>query len=374
MAEQDAAEQDAADLQIEELSAGYGAASAPVLHRVSCHAPPGTILTFLGPSGCGKSTLLRVVAGLLAPSAGDVLIDGRSVIGLPPGQRNVALVFQNYALYPHLTVRRNLSLSLEARRVSRPEIARRIDEAAALLGISDFLERKPRALSGGQQQRVALGRALVRAPRLYLLDEPLSNLDALLREEMRSELKSLFRRLGATVLYVTHDQTEALTLSDTIVVLERGQVRQIGAAAEVYRRPADLFVATFVGSPRMNLLRGRTEAGGFETEGVRVPGTPPKTSPAGAEIVLGIRPEDVEVVEERRGESGGIPASVTLVESLGSQNLLTLRARGGSLVLRALAPAPPATTEVALKLPAEHRHWFDAATGELIPGERTTSS
>jgi ABC-type sugar transport system ATPase subunit len=353
----------AADLQIDGISAHYD--EQPVLNRISCHALPGSILTLLGPSGCGKSTLLRVVAGLMAPSSGDVRIDGRSVLGLPPGERDVALVFQNYALYPHLSVRRNLALALESRRVPRPEIGRRIDEAARLLGIGDLLERRPRALSGGQQQRVALGRALVRAPRLYLLDEPLSNLDALLREEMRGELKSLFRRLGSTVLYVTHDQTEALTLSDSIVVLERGEARQVGTPEDVYQRPADLFVANFVGTPRMNLLDGRVSATppGFQVDGMHIPGAAPR--PEGAGLVLGIRPEDVEVVESGAGRgSEVILVTVSLLESLGSHTLLTLRS--GSLVLRALVSSEPTGTEVGVRLPAESRHWFDASTGRRV--------
>jgi multiple sugar transport system ATP-binding protein len=349
----------AAELFVDDLSANYG--SEPVLRRLTCHAAPGTILSLLGPSGCGKSTLLRVVAGLLAPSAGDVRIDGRSVLGLKPGERGVAMVFQNYALYPHLTVRRNLSLALEAQRIAGEEIGRRIDAAAALLGIGELLARKPPSLSGGQQQRVALGRALVRQPRLYLLDEPLSNLDALLREQMRSELKALFQRIGATVLYVTHDQTEALTLSDSIVVLERGEVQQIGAPEAVYHRPANLFVAGFVGTPRMNLLRGRIENGVFAAEGVRMEGAP--TAAAG-EIVLGIRPEDVEIAARGtiRGDES-IPARIALVESLGSQTLLTLAPDAGGGVLRALVQAPPDVSEVEARLPAERRHWFDAATG-----------
>ncbi len=354
----DSAGQSAADLSIDDLSARHG--ELEVLSKVTCRAAPGTILTLLGPSGCGKSTLLRVIAGLHPPASGDVRIDGRSVIALPPGKRDVALVFQNYALYPHLTVRKNLTLALEARRVARLEIARRIEEAAKLLGIADILERKPGALSGGQQQRAALGRALVRVPRLYLLDEPLSNLDALLREEMRSELKTLFRRLGATVVYVTHDQTEALTLADTMVVLERGQVRQAGTPDEIYRYPVNLFVATFVGTPRINVLHGRAEQGGLEVEGIKVPGGAPAAE--GQAVVLGIRPEDVEVVEE--GAAGTLAAEVRLVESLGSQLLLTLAM--GAAVVRALVSIRAPSARVGIRLPPERRHWFEAESGKRI--------
>ncbi len=355
------ARRSAAHLEISEVSAAYG--DDAVLDRVSFTASPGTILTLLGPSGCGKSTLLRVVAGLLSPTAGDVRIDGRSVLDSPPGRRDVAMVFQNYALYPHLSVKRNLSLALEARRIDKKEITRRITEVSGLLGIGDLLMRKPRALSGGQQQRVALGRALVREPRLYLLDEPLSNLDALLREEMRSELKALFRRLGATVLYVTHDQVEALTLADTVVVLERGRVRQVGAPAEVHRQPADLFVATFVGSPRMNLIAGEVSADGFAAHGLRLRG--PVPAPGGTRVMLGIRPEDVQVSRADRAadatEQDGMSARITLNENLGSQVLLTLAV--GDLRIRALVPESPPGERISIRFPASRRHWFDLASG-----------
>ncbi len=261
------------------------------LDGVSFTARPGRVLTLLGPSGCGKSTLLRIVAGLEVPTDGHLTLDGQPLDGVPPGERDVGFVFQNYALYPHLTVARNLSLGLEARRLPRTEIEARIRETAQMLGIAELLARRPGQLSGGQQQRVALGRALARRPRLYLMDEPLSNLDALLREGMRAELKGLFRRLAATVLYVTHDQAEAMSLSDEILLLREGRAIQRAAPLEIYERPADLFTATFIGSPRLTVWRGRVDGGFFVGRAARVP--LPGRFPSARTLDLGVRPEHV---------------------------------------------------------------------------------
>src|SRR5205814_1386223 len=261
--------------------------------------------------------LLRIVAGLEHPTAGTFLLDGRRLDEVPVGRRDVGFVFQNYALYPHLTVEGNLSLSLETRRVPRDEVRARVREIAATLGILELLARRPGQLSGGQQQRVALGRALVRRPQLCLLDEPLSNLDALLREAMRAELKSLFARLGATVIYVTHDQTEAMSLSDDLLVMRSGRILQSGPPLEVYRRPADLFVATFVGSPRMTVWQGRRDGDRLACRGVAVP-LPPGL-PAGGDLSVGIRPEDAELSPTPL--EGGWPAQRSGLESLGSRVL-----------------------------------------------------
>src|SRR5262249_44346801 len=244
------------------------------LDGVSFVARPGRVLALLGPSGCGKSTLLRIVAGLERPTTGRLVLDGEPLDEVPAGERGVGMVFQNYALYPHLTVEGNLSLALEARGMGRAEVQTRVREAAELLGIVEVLRRRPGQLSGGQQQRVALGRALVRRPRLYLLDEPLSNLDALLRESTRAELKTLFGRVDATVMYVTHDQTEAMSLSDDLIVMRSGRILQCGSPLEVYRRPAHVFVATFVGSPGMTVWRGRRDGRDLVCNGVRVPMPP----------------------------------------------------------------------------------------------------
>ena len=329
---------------------------ARALSGVSFGVAPGRVLTLLGPSGCGKSTLLRIVAGLERASEGTLTLDGRRIDELPPGERDVGFVFQNYALYPHLSVARNLSLALEVRRVPKADVERRVQEAATLLGISPLLDRRPGQLSGGQQQRVALGRALVRRPRLYLMDEPLSNLDALLREEMRGELKALFRRLEATVLYVTHDQGEAMALSDEVVVLKDGAVRQCAPPLEVYARPADLFTATFVGSPRMTVWRGRAEGGELLVSLLRIP--LPRGLPARGELWVGVRPEDVEVA----GQSlpGGWEGIVEVAEPMGDRTLVTI-AVGGERI-RALGPSLPASGSVWVRLPPQRLHWFDGAT------------
>jgi multiple sugar transport system ATP-binding protein len=327
------------------------------LQGVSFQARAGQVLALLGPSGCGKSTLLRIVAGLETPTSGRLTLGGQPLDGVPPGRRDVGFVFQNYALYPHLTVARNLSLALEARGVARAEIDERVRATARLLDIHDLLGRRPGQLSGGQQQRVALGRALVRRPRLYLLDEPLSNLDALLREGMRSELKALFRRVGATALYVTHDQAEAMSLADEVAVLRAGRVLQCAPPLVLYRRPAELFVATFVGSPRMTVWRGSREGGGLAVPGgPRVP--VPAGLPGGAELLAGIRPEDVEVGTTPSPDAW--EAERELSEPLGATVLLTLRVGEGRL--RALVSPQDWPERLWVRWPPDRIHWFDAAS------------
>jgi ABC-type sugar transport system ATPase subunit len=333
---------------------------ARALNGVSFMARPGRVLTLLGPSGCGKSTLLRIVAGLEQPSSGTLEADGARLDTVPAGERGVGMVFQNYALYPHLTVEGNLSLALEARRVPRHEISARVRETAELLGIADLLARRPGQLSGGQQQRVALGRALVRRPRFYLLDEPLSNLDALLRESMRTELKSLFARVGATVIYVTHDQTEAMSLSDDLIILRNGRVEQCGPPLEVHRHPGTTFVATFVGSPRMTLWQGRREGDHIQCRGASV--RLPDGMTAAGEISVGIRPEDVEL--SPRPLDGGWPVRRTLLEPLGSKVLVTLGV--GEEVARALADPVDWPETMWMRWPRERLHWFDAGTGRRL--------
>jgi ABC-type sugar transport system ATPase subunit len=323
------------------------------LDGVSFEVREGEVLVLLGPSGCGKSTLLRIIAGLEAPTAGRLTLGGRSLDGVAPGARDVGFVFQTYALYPHLSVARNLSLALEVRGMGRAEVESRVRETARLLGIETLLAKKPGELSGGQQQRVALGRALARRPRLFLMDEPLSNLDALLRDDMRAELKALFRRLGATVVYVTHDQAEAMSLADEVAVMRAGRILQRGAPLDVYRRPADRFVAAFVGSPRMNLWRGRPADGRLAIgDGLCLPAPPG----AAGELEAGLRPEDVEVSESPL--PGGVLARVDVAEPLGPRVLLTLEA-GGARV-RALAASREGGGGVHVRLPAEAVHGFDA--------------
>jgi len=319
----------------------------------------GELLVLVGPSGCGKSTALRCVAGLETVSAGRILLGEREVTGLPPRERDVAMVFQSYALYPHKTVRRNLAFPLEVARRDWAEIARRVEEAARRLGLEALLDRKPGALSGGQRQRVALGRALVREPAAFLLDEPLSNLDAGLRERTRAELALLHRRLGATMLYVTHDQEEAMTLGERIAVLREGRLHQVAPPLEIYRRPADLFVARFIGSPAMNLLPAPLARRLGASQGIR----------------LGVRPQVLELVEPGQGDAD---IRVEVVEPLGDE--LRVHARLESqpddpdalltvcVSARDGGEPPVPDRRLGLRVPREALHAFDAATGRRRGG------
>jgi multiple sugar transport system ATP-binding protein len=306
------------------VSKRYGAVQA--LASVDLDIGDGEFLVLLGPSGCGKSTLLKIIAGLEDPTEGEVYIGGRLANYLRPGERDVAMVFQNYALYPHMTVETNLGFPLRMRRRPKDEVSRQVAEVATLLGLSDKLAKYPDELSGGQRQRVALGRAIIREPVAFLMDEPLSNLDALLRVQMRTELLRLHKRVGRTTVYVTHDQVEAMTMADRIVVLRDGVVQQVGSTAEVYGRPANRFVATFVGSPPMNLFRGRLAAadGALAFVGpVRVPLTrPAPTAASDGELTLGVRPEAIELVGER--DPGALPGVVELIESVGADQYLSV--------------------------------------------------
>ena len=284
----------------------YDRGSAPAVNDFCLEVPDGEFLVLVGPSGCGKSTTLRMVAGLETPTSGEVLIGGKDVTNLPPKDRDIAMVFQNYALYPHMTVAENLGFALKLRGTPKAEIARRVDEVAETLGLKDYLKRLPKALSGGQRQRVALGRAIVRQPAVFLFDEPLSNLDAKMRVEMRSEIVRLHHRLGCTMLYVTHDQTEAMTMGDRIVVMNAGEVQQVDAPMNVYERPANPFVASFIGTPPMNLF-------------------PPGT--IDPDRITGLRPEHIAVEPEESGK--GIEAVVDIVEPLGSETLVHVRTKDG---------------------------------------------
>ncbi len=332
------------------------------LHGVSFDAPGRKILTLLGPSGCGKTTLLRLIAGLETPTSGSLELDGRDLLRVPAGKRDVGFVFQNYALYPHLTVAGNLGLTLEVRGMARSERERKIRETASLLGLETLLDRKPGQLSGGQQQRVALGRALVRQPRLYLLDEPLSNLDAVLRESMRFELKTLLRRVDATAIYVTHDQAEAMSLSDHVAVMRGGEILQYGTPSDVYRRPEQVFVATFVGSPGMTLWNVTRDGAGCRSGDARLPLTPPATSSDA--WLAGIRPEDVEILSS--AQPGAFEATVEGAELMGARTLLTVRS-GGALT-RALVVPDSWSDRVWVRWPADRVHWFDPTTERRIDG------
>jgi ABC-type sugar transport system ATPase subunit len=342
-------------LELRRITKRFGPHTA--LDDVSLDVAAGEFVVLVGPSGCGKSTLLRIAAGLESPDSGDVMLDGVRVNDHEPRARDVALVFQNYALYPHRTVRGNLAFPLQMAGVPRAEIAQRVSETAELLGLDALLERKPATLSGGQMQRVALGRAIIRRPRLFLFDEPLSNLDAKLRAEMRAEIGRLHRRLGVTTLYVTHDQAEAMTMGTRICVLDAGRVEQIGPPLEVYQRPATSFVAGFIGSPAMNLLRGRVQAGAFRAGPLVLPAPAARE---GAELLLGVRPHEARV-------GGTLELSVTLVEELGSETVVRCALDGQELVVVLNGSLPVRAGErLALDLPSDARHWFDARTRARI--------
>ena len=332
----------------------------------------GEFLVLLGPSGCGKSTVLRIIAGLEEPSGGTIRIGDRIVNEVEAKDRDVAMVFQSYALYPHMTVGRNIEFPLRARRVARDERTQRVAEAARVVGLGDLLDRKPGQLSGGQRQRVALARAIVRRPDAFLMDEPLSNLDAKLRVQTRAELVELQRSLGATVIYVTHDQVEAMTMGHRVAVLDHGVLQQLDAPQQVYARPANLFVARFIGTPPMNTIDGRLGGEGadaaFEAPGIRV-ALPPATARAAAaaqltDVVLGVRPEDL-----RLDPGGAIHAKIALVETLGHERHLIAHLDDGQLVIvrQRVDETPPRDGEVVqLTVSPDALHLFDPASQERV--------
>jgi multiple sugar transport system ATP-binding protein len=336
-----------------------------VLHGVSVDIRDGEFVVLVGPSGCGKSTLLRMIAGLENISGGEIRIGDRVVNHVPPKERDIAMVFQNYALYPHMTVSDNMAFSMTLRGAPKQEIDARVKRAAEILGLVPLLTRYPRQLSGGQRQRVAMGRAIVRDPQVFLFDEPLSNLDAKLRVQMRTEIKELHQRLKTTTIYVTHDQIEAMTMADKIVVMHDGRVEQIGAPLDLYDRPKNLFVAGFIGSPSMNFLSGTVRANGslyFEgTDGTRLPlGALPEASD-GRSAVYGVRPEHFTIADD------GAEAEVVLVEPTGSEIQVVARL-AGSEVIAAFRERHPFRPGDKVRLRPEPRlaHLFDAGTGQRL--------
>ena len=334
--------------------------STPILHGVDVSIADGEFCVLVGPSGCGKSTLLRMIAGLEEISSGNISIGGRVVNTVPPKERDIAMVFQNYALYPHMTVRDNMGFSLKLAGTPAAESKQRIDEAATILGLMEYLERYPRQLSGGQRQRVAMGRAIVRKPQVFLFDEPLSNLDAKLRVAMRTEIRALHQRLKTTSVYVTHDQIEAMTMADKIVVMNAGRVEQIGSPLELYDHPANTFVAGFIGSPAMNFLKGRMDgAAAILDSGCRVAVKAP--APAGAEVVVGVRPEHLEVVAE--GNPDSIAAQVVVVEPTGADTLIFCKVAGADVtaVVRERHDFRPGQ---AIRLRPAQSHVFEPASGQ----------
>jgi multiple sugar transport system ATP-binding protein len=346
-----------AEVKIRDLVKAYGAVQ--VVHGVSIDIADGQFVVLVGPSGCGKSTLLRMIAGLEGISGGTISIGDRVVNNLAPAERDIAMVFQNYALYPHKTVAANMGFALKMAKMDKAEIDTRVNRAAEILGLTPYLARYPRALSGGQRQRVAMGRAIVRNPQVFLFDEPLSNLDAKLRVQMRSEIRELHQRLSTTTVYVTHDQIEAMTMADRIVVMREGRIAQMGAPLELYDQPANTFVAAFIGSPSMNLIEGVAKGGKFEAEGLSVP-LPPGAS-EGRAVTLGIRPEHLQLADQ------GIAATVVVVEPTGSETHVVLRAGPRELVAvfrerLSFAPGQPVTLAPQPGLV----HLFDTASGNRI--------
>lgn len=329
-----------AQVRVKTLTKNFG--STVAVDNVTLDFPDGQLTVLVGPSGCGKTTLLRMLAGLEEPTAGEVYIRGREVGHVPAWDRNVAMVFQSYALYPHMTVFKNMAFPLEARRMSRQEIRKRVEETAQILGLEGMLDRHPRQLSGGQMQRVAIGRAIVRQPDVFLMDEPLSNLDAKLRVNMRAELKRLQRDLGVTTVYVTHDQAEAMTLADQLVVINNGRVLQVGDPETVYNHPNEMFVAGFIGSPGMNFIscqlntdKSWLHALSLSYELPPQIGSQLKDIPVDKELVLGIRPEDIAI--EFHASPSAVEASVYVSEILGKETLLTLKC--GDNLIKASVPA-----------------------------------
>jgi multiple sugar transport system ATP-binding protein len=360
---------------LDKLTKFYERGQLPAADAVSLEVRHGEFMVLLGPSGCGKTTTLRMIAGLEPISSGTLSIDGRVVNKLPAKDRDIAMVFQSYALYPHMSVADNLAFGLKRRSVDRAEIARRVAAVADTLGLAGLLERKPHALSGGQRQRVALGRAIVRDPKVFLFDEPLSNLDASLRVSTRGEIGKLHRRLGATMIYVTHDQVEAMTLGQRICIMNGGRIVQVGAPLEVYKRPANTFVASFLGNPPMNLLPTRiSEAKGrllvnLGQDLFQLAGRYPAPR-AGAEVTLGIRPENIATTANAApgGRFASIDAEIVHIEALGAETIVTARIPGlGSELLARLGPDPDAAVgeRRTLWLDRYAIHLFDAAGARI---------
>lgn len=363
-----------ASVTFENATRIYPGTDKPSVDQLSLEIADGEFLVLVGPSGCGKSTSLRMLAGLEDVNSGRILIGDRDVTNIPPKDRDIAMVFQNYALYPHMSVGDNMGFALKIAGVDKEERARRVLEAAKLLDLQDYLDRKPKALSGGQRQRVAMGRAIVRSPQVFLMDEPLSNLDAKLRVQTRTQIASLTRRLGVTTVYVTHDQVEALTMGDRVAVLKDGLLQQVGTPRELYDHPANVFVAGFIGSPAMNLLELPTADGGVIFGGTTYPVSSDTLNAAtGSTVTLGVRPEDLDIVSA--GE--GLQVNVDVVEELGADAYVyghtLLNGTEHNVVVRVDGRRPPMKGEPVYVVPkVGHVHLFDTKTG-LSLEERTAS-
>jgi len=350
-----------------EKTYGHGPKAVKVIHGVSAEIPDGEFIVIVGPSGCGKSTLLRMVAGLEEITGGEIDIGGRVVNKLEPAERDIAMVFQNYALYPHMSVYDNMAYGLKIAKLPKAEIETRVQKAARILELGGLLDRKPRQLSGGQRQRVAMGRAIVRQPQVFLFDEPLSNLDAKLRAATRLEIRKLHAELGVTSLFVTHDQVEAMTLAQRMIVMNAGRIEQIGTPEQVYGQPASTFVAGFIGSPPMNLLHGQAEGARFTIDAADGSAAPPLSLPAAAPrtgaLTLGVRPEHAELRPD-----GAWPLKVEMLEMLGAERLVYGHLGTTLFTLRldaTLTPPRPGDT-VPLHVSREHLHWFDRSSGQRL--------
>ena len=358
-----------AQLALKGLTKRFGAVEA--VRGIDLDVAHEEFVVLVGPSGCGKSTILRMIAGLEEASGGEIRIGDRLVNNTAPKDRNIAMVFQNYALYPHKTVYGNMAFALRAQRMPKADVERRVQHAAAVLGLEDLMERKPAELSGGQRQRVAMGRAIVRDPAVFLFDEPLSNLDAELRTRLRSEIKKLHRKLRATVVYVTHDQVEAMTLADRIVILNKGKVEQVGSPTEVYAAPVNLFVAGFIGSPAMNMIPAEIAADmkSIIAAGVSLPLDPRNeiASMPGMKVTLGIRPEDIAVLPLGAQAPAAVEAHVSMVEPLGAEFLLSFVLGGHEFMAKIAGRALPKVGErLRFAFNMAHAHVFDAATGRSL--------
>ena len=344
----------------------YGglAKGVKVIHGVSAEIVDGEFIVIIGPSGCGKSTLLRMVAGLEEITAGEIEIGARVVNQLEPSERDIAMVFQNYALYPHMTVYENMAYGLKIAKVPKPEIEARVQKAAKILELGGLLDRTPRQLSGGQRQRVAMGRAIVRQPQVFLFDEPLSNLDAKLRAQTRLEIQKLHAELGVTSLFVTHDQVEAMTLGQRLLVMNGGRIEQIGTPEQVYGTPASIFVAGFIGSPPMNLMTGQADGSRFVVGGATLP--LPAAAPRSGTLILGVRPEHVAIATQ--GSQAEWTMKVDVLEMLGAERLVYGRLGDALFTLRidGMDTPPKPGQEVRLHVPPERMHWFDAASGKRL--------
>jgi len=354
---------------LENITKSFG--KTEVVHGVNAHFDDGEFIVIVGPSGCGKSTVLRMIAGLEEVSGGTINIGDKLVNDLEPKDRRIAMVFQNYALYPHMNVYNNMAYGLKLQKHSKTEIERRVQDAAQLLQLEEYLQRKPRQLSGGQRQRVAMGRALVRKPEVFLFDEPLSNLDAKLRHQMRVELKKLHKNLRTTMIYVTHDQVEAMTLADKIVVINKGRIEQVGAPDEIYNSPASMFVAGFIGSPPMNFLTAEmTELGLRFENGYTVDATNLSVPADTRQLVVGIRPEKVEFSYTPR-EDGWLEISIDFIEKLGAGKLLYSSLGKEQLVMSMANGHDRHVVKGWVRLPAEALYLFSQQDGKLLTEENT---